>query len=188
MTTVEAPGMITLFPGPLTNEEYFALPESNLHIELFEGRVVMAPSPMPDHQRVVLKLAIALSRHAEVHDGEAFVSPLDVEVGPGMVYQPDALYFAAGNEPNRGASRVDRVPDVVIEVLSPGTRRYDLNDKLPNYARAGVREFWGVDPIARTVEVHTNEGGAFGEATRVAFGESIPSKIADVGDAGLGAL
>lgn len=188
MTTVEAPGMITLFPGPLTNEEYFALPESNLHIELFEGRVVMAPSPTPEHQEMGLEIAFALRGFANRAGGKTFIAPLDIEIGPGMVYQPDVLYFAPGNVPERGDVRVDRVPDVVVEVFSPGTRRYDLNDKLPNYARAGVREFWGVDPLARTVEVYTNEGGTFGEPKRVAFGEAIPSAVAEVGDAGLGAL
>ena len=73
-------------------------------------------------------------------------------------------------------------------MLSPGTRRYDLVQKMPNYAKAGVREFWVVDPFGRTVEVYTNEGGTFGEAKRVAFGEDIPSGIAEVGDAGLGEL
>ena len=188
MTTVDAPGMITIFPGPLTNEEYFALPESNLHIELFEGRVMMAPSPTPDHQEMALDIAVALRACAEKAKGAAYIAPLDIEVGPGMVYQPDAMYFAPGNVPERGDVRVDRVPDIVVEVLSPGTRRYDLVEKMPNYAKAGVRECWVVDPLGRTVEVYSNEGGTFGEAKRVAFGEGIPSGIADVGDAGLGEL
>jgi Uma2 family endonuclease len=188
MTTVEAPGMITLFPGPLTNEEYFALPESNLHIELFEGRAVMAPSPMPDHQDLSLEIAFALRRFAKEFGGKTFIAPLDIEIGPGMVYQPDVLYFAPGNVPERGKSRVNRIPDVVVEVLSPGTRRYDLVEKMPNYGKAGVREFWVVDPLGRTVDVYTNEGNTFGEAKRATIGESAPSKIADVGNAALGGL
>ncbi len=188
MTTVEAPGMTTLFPGPLTNEEYFALPESNLHIELFKGRVMMAPAPMPNHQEMGGEIFSAFREWSLQQGGRAYFAPVDIEVGPGMVYQPDVMYFAPGNVPERGEGRTKRIPDIVVEVLSPGTRRYDLNEKLPNYGKAGVREFWAVDPSGRTVEVFTNGGGSFGAAKRVAFGEPIPSAIADVGDAGLGEL
>jgi Uma2 family endonuclease len=188
MITVEAPGMITLFPGPLTNEEYFALPESKLHIELFEGRVMMAPAPTPDHQEMGLEIASALRHFSKEVGGRAYIAPVDIEVGPGMVYQPDVMYFAPESVPERGDVRTDRVPDIAVEVLSPGTRRYDLVQKMPNYGKAGVREFWVVDPLARTVEVYANEGGEFGDAKRSAFGEPIPSGIVAVGDAGLGTL
>ncbi len=188
MTTVDAPGMITIFPGPLTNEEYFALPESNLHIELFEGRVMMAPSPTPDHQEMGVEIAMALRQFARKVAGKMYIAPLDIEIGPGMVYQPDVMYFAPGNVPERGDVRTTRVPDIAVEVLSPGTRRYDLVEKLPNYGKAGVRECWVVDPWGRTVDVYVAADGQFGEAKRVAFGEDIPSGIAEVGDAGLGEL
>jgi Uma2 family endonuclease len=187
MTTIDSPAVRVLFPGPLTNAEYFALPETNLRIELLDGKVVMSPSPLAIHQRIVVALVQAFSVYARRHGGEVLVAPMDVELSDGRVFQPDVLYVA----PDGIASVTDHVygpPDVVVEVLSPGTRYYDLEDKRPRYAEAGVREYWAVDPGARTVTVFENDGSELVERTAVTFGKAIPSAIAPIGHAGLSAI
>src|SRR5688572_1537631 len=80
MRTVDMGAMRVLFPGPLTNEQYFALPESNLHMELFEGKVLMAPAPTPEHQGAALRLARALLDYADRAGGVALIAPVDIAV------------------------------------------------------------------------------------------------------------
>lgn len=187
MTTVDQPGMVVLFPGPLRNVDYFALPESNLHIELFDGRVLMAPAPTPMHQRVVVKLAGVLDEYSSRHGGAVFVAPLDVELADGQVFQPDVLYLAPEQAPP-DEDHLRGAPALVVEVLSPGTRSYDIREKAPVYARAGVLEMWAVDPRERSVSVYRNRDGVFGEPETVAFGTAISSQVVDIGDAELGEL
>lgn len=184
MTTVAAPGMAVLFPGPLRNAEYFALPESVLRIELFEGEVLMAPAPTPMHQDIVGAVFAALRQAARATGGRAFLSPLDVELDEGHVYQPDVLYLAPGQETLVGA-HILGAPALIVEVLSPGTRRHDLEAKRPVYARAGVREMWTIDPDRRAIAVHRNQDGQFAQPVVVRFGDVIPSAIVEVGPADL---
>jgi Uma2 family endonuclease len=100
------------------------------------------------------------------------------------VFQPDVFYIAPGGIA-RARDHVTGAPDLVVEVSSPSTKSYDTRKKLPVYAMHGVREAWIVDPKRKTVTVHSAEGGRFVHAVTVAFGEPIPSKVVEVGDAGL---
>ncbi len=85
---------------------------------------------------------------------------MDVHLADHTVVQPDVLYVS----PDRREILQDWIegaPDLVVEVLSPSTARMDRVLKLNRYAEAGVREYWLVDPAARTVELLVNDGGHF---------------------------
>ena len=79
-------------------------------------------------------------------------APLDVKLSPWTVLVPDLVFFTAAryadvvNEKHATAA-----PDLVVEILSPGTRRRDLGRKREVYDREGVREYWIVDPDARSI-------------------------------------
>ncbi len=99
-------------------------------------------------------------------------------------YEPDVLYLTRERMGLRTRRGVEGAPDIVVEVLSPRTRRYDLGTKLPNYLAHGVTEVWIIDPAAQTVAVHrVNE-----EPEVVTFGQPIPSRVVDVGTAMLDQL
>jgi Uma2 family endonuclease len=85
--------------------------------------------------------------------GVAFTAPIGVLLGKHQAVQPDVLFIAKGRELIVKEDGIRGAPDLVIEVLSPPTADYDRHEKLDLYKRSGVREYWLVDPAARTVEI-----------------------------------
>ena len=171
----------------MSSAEYFAGEETLIPHNLIDGELYRMPSPRMLHQDIVAEMNERFRGFARQFGGKAIVSPMDCEFADGTVLQPDVLYVAAEH---MGIVRdiVHGPPDIAVEVLSPGTRRFQRERKLAVYERHSVREAWVVDPAARTVTVHEGANGAWAAATTVAFGENIPSKIVDIGDGGLGTL
>jgi Uma2 family endonuclease len=87
--------------------------------------------------------------------------PVDLRPTPDNVLIPDVIYIARDRLHIIGPRTIDAAPDLVVEILSPGTRRRDLTVKRDLYARFGVQEYWIVDPVARTVEVLALTGAEF---------------------------
>lgn len=140
---------------PLTTQEFYRLPESNQFCELIEGELVMPPSPEPFHQAVAGTTFGELYLYLRDHPlGLAYCAPLDVELSPVNVYQPDVLYVSNARKDRVKRKRVVGAPDLVAEVLSPSTARYDQRDKLLRYARSGVVEMWMLDPEDRQVKIY----------------------------------
>ena len=136
-------------------DEYFRMPESLRPMELEFGFVREPPAPAFGHQSVVTGLTALLKTHVDHRGlGVVCVSPIDVVLdrAGGLVVQPDIIFVAAGRR-DIIRDRVWGAPDLVVEVLSPGTRRRDRTKKLRWYRHYGVRECWLVDPAARSVEV-----------------------------------
>jgi Uma2 family endonuclease len=94
--------------------------------------------------------------------GEFFVAPFDVRLGHFDVVQPDIVYLSAScpRVPNDENS-IDYAPDLIVEVISPSSRRFDRVHKAALYARSGVPEYWIVDPAERTLEVLLRQGEDF---------------------------
>lgn len=152
-----------LYPpqGQWTEADYFALPETNRYLELSEGELRMPPHPTYSHQRIVFDLATLLRRFVEAHDlGEVHVAPLPVRLWPGKIREPDVLFMAHEHR-DRISEQVLGPPDLVVEVTSPSTRQVDRMEKIVEYARAGIPEYWVVDAEARTVEVFVLRQGVY---------------------------
>lgn len=137
--------------GLVTEAEFLALPESMDRIELIDGEVILPPSPTARHQLVLGRLFRALADWGDAHP-PTFVglAPLDVRLSPGRIVQPDLFVMRGGWDGSE--TPIDRVPELVIEVLS-ARRGYDRITKRLLYAEAGVAEYWIVDANANTVEV-----------------------------------
>jgi Uma2 family endonuclease len=154
--------------GPYRREDYEALPDEP-RCELIRGRFYLSPAPAPLHQIVVLLLGGHFLKIAQASGGLAAVAPLDVPLAIHSVVQPDVVYLTAGRRKLVGR-RLEGIPDLVIEVLSPATARRDRGEKLALYAasgesgesgESGVREYWIVDPEAKQIEFLVNDGGRF---------------------------
>ncbi len=152
-----------LFPpqGQWTEVDYFALPDTNRHVELSEGKIIIPPHPTNRHQVAVLALAMRLLDFAKQRDlGEVRIAPLPVRLWPGKIREPDVFFYLKAHT-DRIGEQVCGVPDLVVEVLSPSTERVDRQEKFQEYAQAGVQEYWIVDPDRGTIEVYTLERAAY---------------------------
>jgi Uma2 family endonuclease len=169
-TTSEKPGEIIRadhVPGPRQGEwtysHYAVLPDDGQRYEIIDGVLYMAPaSPLGWHQRAVNRFAYYLTTYVEFAGfGLVYPAPFDVELAFHTVVQPDVLVMLNESLERIVPTRVIGAPDLVVEVLSPGTAKYDRSKKYRAYARAGVREYWIADPRACSIEVLTLEGGEY---------------------------
>jgi len=170
-----------LFPrqGEWTEAEYFALPETNRYLELSEGRLIMPPHPTNTHQSAVGRLYRWLDEFVQERRlGIVRLAPLPVRLWAGKVREPD-IFFLAREHSDRIGEQFFGPPDLVIEVTSPGTRRVDRNEKPLEYARAGVAEYWIVDPSAQTVEVFVLREGGYRLLARWGSGQVARSALLD---------
>jgi len=140
--------------------DYLALPDEP-RVELLGGEFFMSPSPNSKHQTVVLNLGSRLDGFVRKKQlGRVFVAPFDAVLSDETVLQPDVLFVAAENLA-KIRDRLYGAPDLAVEVLSAANAERDRIVKRDLYARYGVREYWIVDPDARTLEVMVLERGAF---------------------------
>jgi Uma2 family endonuclease len=142
------------------------LPESNLPTELWDGELSMSPAPSFFHQKIVARLYKALDAWVEQHRlGETALAPIDMVLTTRRATQPDVV-FIANEHLDIIKERIMGAADLVAEVLSPGSRRRDRIDKRDLYEQHGVREYWLIDPEAKTVEVLHLESGTYQLAGR----------------------
>ena len=156
-------------PHPrLTYDDFLLFPDDARRHELIDGEHYVTPSPSTRHQRLVLRLSVALATWVDRHPtaGEVFVAPFDVVFTPFDVVEPDLLFVAADQREIVTEQHVRGAPALVVEVLSPGTRRVDEQVKHRLFQREGVREYWLVDPELDIVKVFRR--GSDGTFPRVA--------------------
>jgi Uma2 family endonuclease len=136
-----------------TYQDYLQLPEDQRY-EILEGELYVVAAPNTRHQRVTRNLVFSLFQYVRERDlGELLPSPYDVILSEENVVQPDILFVCRARVGVIGEMHLRSWPDLVVEILSPGTRKKDLVLKRKIYARYGVPEYWVVDPDAGTVEV-----------------------------------
>jgi Uma2 family endonuclease len=144
----------TNFP-PLTVENYKLLPETGPRYQLIQGDLYMAPAPNRFHQEISRNLQFELHSYLKRNPiGKLFNAPFDVYLDEINVFQPDIIIVLNERLGILTEAGAEGVPNLVIEILSPKTRRLDLVNKKQEYARAGVKELWIIDPEPRTIMIH----------------------------------
>ncbi|MDO4156956.1 MAG: Uma2 family endonuclease [Oscillospiraceae bacterium] len=144
-----------------TVSEYYALLETeNTPTELMEGIIVDMASPNIQHQRISGNLHFALKQHIHSHNGacEVFNAPTDVQLDEYNLVIPDV--FIACHPDRFDSQKYNGAPDFVAEVVSTN-RSDDFIKKLYLYQRAGVREYWIIDPKAQKTVVYQFEESLF---------------------------
>ena len=147
---------MTAVPKPqyYTADEYFALtPESNQHTELREGEIVYLAAPTQQHQEIAGGVYADIRAYIRSKGGacRVVIAPFDVRLNEYNVVQPDVLVVC---DPEKlDGKRCNGAPDWIVEVLSTN-RSDDLIDKLGLYQKAGVREYWIVDPKSEKTLVY----------------------------------
>jgi Uma2 family endonuclease len=143
----------------MTAEEFLSLGETAEKYELVDGLVVMSPSATPNHNEVVLEIALQLRAYADQTRAIRVFPETDVRFAGQKVYCPDISVYRADRLPPK-LERLDQPPDLIVEVLSPGTRAFDLITKRDDYERAGVQEYWIADPTTGDVRCWQRRPGS----------------------------
>ncbi len=180
--TPGVPEIATARGQPATRRHTYAelvatFPESNQPCELWDGELLMSPTPSFYHQEIVLRFYRRLFDWVEPRGlGKAVASPIDMVLSPHRVVQPDVAFIA--KDRLHIIERVIMGPaDLVAEVVSLGGRNRDRIEKRDLYEQYGVREYWIIDPESNTVDVLALESGRYTLDSRAAAGESVSSRI-----------
>ena len=149
--------------------------------ELIDGiPYAMSPSPTRTHQKIVGNIYSRLEHFLRGKSCEVYISPFDVRLNPGTkddtVVQPDIVVVCDKSKLND--SGCVGAPDMVVEVLSPSTARRDRWLKFTRYIKAGVREYWIVDPETKTASVHILIDGAY-TANAYSDEDTVPVFVLD---------
>jgi Uma2 family endonuclease len=163
--------------GAWTYDDLLRLPDDGKRYEIIEGTLYEMPSPLLVQAQVIANLIGMLLPIVARLGGRWFTAPLDVFIPGGDPVQPDLIVILPSSKAKPVRRGIDGPPDLAIEVLSPSDRGHDRLTKRALYARAGVREYWIVDPEARTVEVQALHLDAFHAVQTTAGGDRIESPL-----------
>ena len=160
-----------------TYTDYLQTPEGG-KFQLIGGEILEMTSPSLYHQRIITRLSTFINNFLSNHPiAEVFVAPLDVYFSETEVYQPDIILLLTESFSKMKENKIEGAPDLVVEVLSPSTAYYDLKHKKSIYEKNGVREYWIVDPIEKTVEIFIFQNSKFISTGELSKNEIAKSKL-----------
>jgi Uma2 family endonuclease len=146
--------------GTWTYDDLLTLPDDGRRYEIIEGELYEMPAPSLIHATVVANIITLLIPLVASIGGRWWTAPLDVFLPGADPVQPDFIVILPGSAVHLVARGIEGPPDLIVEVLSPSNRVHDLLTKRALYARAGVREYWIVDPDQRTLQILSLDGNA----------------------------
>ena len=141
--------------GDYTLEDYYALPDER-RVELIDGVFYDMSAPSGVHQSIIGQMYMIFETFVRSNKGpcRVFLSPFDVQLDEDdkTMVEPDLLVICKQEKIRMRCCF--GAPDLVVEILSPSTRRKDIRIKTAKYEHAGVREYWMIDPDNRQVLVY----------------------------------
>ena len=151
--------MIELANRKITVDEFreMEFPDNDPFIyELIEGILMKRQAPTPQHQKAVIKIAHAFESIVQAkNNGFAFTSPIDIYFDKYSNTQPDVLFILKEREFIIDLQQgIIGAPDLIVEVLLPSTAKLDCVNKKALYLKFGVKEYWIVDPIYKSVMLY----------------------------------
>ena len=163
-----------------TENDYYNLPE-DIHAELIDGQIYYHAPPSRIHQKLLMELSATIRNYFKTKGGpcEVYPAPFAVKLfaeDDKTVVEPDISVIC---DPNKLTDRgCTGAPDWIIEIISPSTASHDYIYKLNLYAKAGVREYWIVDPDNKKIFVYHLEQADF-KADCYTFQDKIKANIYD---------
>ena len=159
----------------LTYADYMKTSDDERY-ELLNGELIMSPSPKELHQDILSILHLQIGAFVRERSlGKVYFSPFDVVLSDKNVVQPDLLFVSTERSAIITADNVQGAPDLVVEILSPATAERDRTIKLDLYAEHGVKEYWIVDPDAKTIMVLLRRESRFEVSGIYGEGQSLRS-------------
>jgi Uma2 family endonuclease len=153
------------------------MPETNQPHELWDGALIMSPTPSFFHQEIAFGFHRALHDWVMAHNlGKVIGAPIDMVLSPHRAVQPDVAFIAKDR-----LAIIQRVimgpADLVAEIVSLQGRSRDRIEKRDLYEQHGVKEYWIIDPEAQTVEVLALVNGRYELVLRSLPGETASSRL-----------
>jgi Uma2 family endonuclease len=153
-------------------DDIWDTPDDGNRYEVIDGRLYVSPAPFEPHQRGLgVLFGYVWSYVRERSLGRVYFAPLGVVLDEENGVQPDLVYVSRDRLDIVVERGIEGAPDLVVEILSPGTRGRDRGIKMRRYAASGIPHYWIVDPRTRTLEAYelTEEGyelvGSYGPGT-----------------------
>ncbi len=152
----------------MSADEFLQIPDDGCFYELIDGVIVMSPSPTPKHQSAMVEIARQIANFlVDTPLGSVFAE-VDVHLGEGptggdLVYRPEVI-FVRKDRLRQMEDKIFGAPDLVVEVISKGSRRFDTETKKCDYERFGVKEYWLIDPARSAMTFYRIQEGRFVEA------------------------
>jgi Uma2 family endonuclease len=164
--------------GEWTYEDYLRLPDNSMRYEIIDGDLYMSSAPRPIHQEIITNLLLLLGAYVRQNKlGKLYPAPIDLILPDAAnPVQPDIVFIAQERLNIVHEQFVEGAPEMIAEVLSPGSERHDRYRKFELYARAGVREYWLVDP-AGTIEIYVLRGQAYAPLGSFTWDDTLESEL-----------
>jgi len=128
--------------------------------ELIDGVPYMMSAPNRHHQGILGNLYLIFGNYLKGKSCKVYFAPFDVRLNAdtldNIVVQPDLIIVCDDSKLDKAGCK--GVPDMVVEILSPSTARYDRNLKFHTYKKVGIKEYWIVDPETKSLAIHILKG------------------------------
>ncbi|MGH7595009.1 MAG: Uma2 family endonuclease [bacterium] len=159
-------------------EDYRQTPDDGKRYELIDGELYASGVPPSAHQLVVGNLLMVLTNYLKRYDiGKVLMGPLEVFFSETNLAQPDVIFISNDNLKIIKPTKIKGAPDLVIEVLSPGTEKRDRTIKAKMYAKFGVQEYWLVKEKTATVEILCLQKGKLVPVVRLGKSDILTSPL-----------
>jgi Uma2 family endonuclease len=154
-----------------TVDDLAHLPDDGNRYELLNGRLAVSPSPIPRHQTATFEIGVLL-RAACPREMQVLVAPIDYQITSDTSFQPDVVVMRRADvnafvRPLRGPA------ELVVEIISKGSRKMDLEEKPPAYARSGVQHYWTFDPLKLQFVARRRSGARYVEVAEASGEQRI---------------
>ena len=169
-----------------TYDDYAEIPDDGCQHEIIDGEHYVNPAPSTYHQAVSRRLQFLLYAQIELTKrGVVINAPYDVQLSAHDILQPDLVVVLNDRQHVVTPSRIQGTPDLVVEILSHSTAARDRKLKRSRYEKAGVPEYWIVDPFEQTVEQLVLKEGVYEQMTasdllQLTIIENVTVRLAEV--------
>jgi Uma2 family endonuclease len=148
-------------PAPLSYRDWLELPEDDRRLELWNGAIVVSPSPNDRHQRIQARVGYHLMSEVLRQPNADLYYEYDVRLSDHTVVRPDIVVITGAAGGKRTPQAIFGPPDLVVEIVSPSSRSRDFIQKSALYAEAGVPEYWLIDPDAKQLIIGRLRDGQY---------------------------
>ncbi len=147
---------------PRTAMEVYELLPNTTRAEVIDNTLYMPPTPSAEHQETIFKVGFAIYPIVLENDlGKCYPAPLSVYLNEKTVVEPDLIFIKKEHLGIVQKGKIIGVPDLLIELLSPGNRKHDLEKKFEIYQQFAVPEYIIIDPLTKEVIHYVLQDGVY---------------------------